>query len=52
MSTYAIRRCIVIATMEVRGRARRHAARRQKSEWKVNLGSLFEIPLAAMAAGK
>jgi len=33
--------------LEVRGRARREAARRRKSEWKVNLG--IEIPLAAMA---
>jgi len=36
--------------LEVRGRVRREAARRRKSEWKVNL--IFEIPLAAMAAGE
>ena len=33
--------------LEVRGRARREAARRRKSEWKVNLG--IEMPLAATA---
>jgi len=36
----------------VRGRARCEAARRRKSEWKVNLGSLMEIPLAAMRANE
>jgi len=36
--------------LEVRGRARREAARRRKSEWKVIW--VFEIPLAAMAAGE
>jgi len=38
--------------LEVRGRARREAARRRKSEWKVNLGTVIEIPLTAMAAGE
>jgi len=37
--------------LEVRGRARREAARRRKSEWKVNLGNR-KIPLAAMAANE
>jgi len=37
--------------LEVRGRARREAARRRKTEWKVNLGIVeLEILLAAMAA--
>ena len=40
------------AKLEVHGRARREAAPRRKSEWKVNLVNLFEIPLAAMEAGK
>jgi len=39
---------LISTQLEVRGRAQREAARRCKSEWKVNLGS--RIPLAAMAA--
>jgi len=36
--------------LEVHDRARREAARRRKSEWKVNLD--IRNPLAAMAAGQ
>ena len=38
--------------LDGQGRARREAARRRKSEWKVNLGSLTEFPLAAMTANE
>jgi len=37
--------------LDGQGRARREAARRRKSKWKVNLG-IRKIPLAAMAAGE
>jgi len=39
-------------SLEVHGRARRETARRHKSEYKVNLARLFEIPFATTPPGK
>ena len=40
----------LLGKLDGQGRARREAARRRKSEWKVKVA--IQIPLAAMAAGK